>query len=367
MPPVPLRLDAKIFRPKTLPRSPLNPPLASARSVFFRCSRSFTATPPAARSATKKSFTAPAPAWRSSSSPSFRSSGASRFRFAAAELNSLLPVQGGFYRWSRAAFGDFWGFQCGWWNWTGTFLLNSLYGVLLMDYLSSYFPWITGNVKWLGACLALCVLSYLNARGIQVAGWLSVALLVAVLIPVAWLCIVALFQLHHNPVLPVHAAGPALRQRLRQRPRARDVELRWLRTALQHDRRDERFAAHLRPPARLEHADERPHLRSSHHARARRARQLAGMEDGLHRHRVAAHRRPMARRRDADRRDDRHRVAFEQHHPLHHAHPRHDGAKTATFPRGSAKSIRAIARPRAPSPSRRLSTASSRNIRWKIW
>ena len=43
---------------------------------------------------------------------------------AAAELNSILPVQGGFYRWSRAAFGDFWGFQCGWWNWTGTFLLE---------------------------------------------------------------------------------------------------------------------------------------------------------------------------------------------------------------------------------------------------
>ena len=126
---------------------------------------------------------------------------------AAAELNSLLPVQGGFYRWSRAAFGDFWGFQCGWWNWTGTFLLNSLYGVLLMDYLSSYFPWITGNVKWLGACLALCVLSYLNARGIQVAGWLSVALLVAVLIPVAWLCIVALFKLHYNPVVSFTPPG----------------------------------------------------------------------------------------------------------------------------------------------------------------
>jgi len=23
----------------------------------------------------------------------------------------------GFYRWVRAAFGDFWGFQGGWWNW----------------------------------------------------------------------------------------------------------------------------------------------------------------------------------------------------------------------------------------------------------
>ena len=129
---------------------------------------------------------------------------------AAAELNSLLPVQGGFYRWSRAAFGDFWGFQCGWWNWAGTFLLNSLYGVLLMDYLSIYFPWLTGNAKWAGACLALCFLSYLNARGIQIAGWLSVALLVAILIPVAWLCIVAVFHWNHNPFLPFVPPGEPL-------------------------------------------------------------------------------------------------------------------------------------------------------------
>src|SRR5580658_8352966 len=122
--------------------------------------------------------------------------------FASAELNSILPVQGGFYRWSRAAFGDFWGFQCGWWNWTGTFLLNSLYGVLVMDYLSEYLPWITGNIKWGGACLILCLLAYMNARGIQIAGWFSVALLVAVFIPVAWLCAVSLFHLHFNPLLP---------------------------------------------------------------------------------------------------------------------------------------------------------------------
>ena len=108
--------------------------------------------------------------------------------FASAELNSILPVQGGFYRWTRAAFGDFWGFQCGWWNWTGTFLLNSLYGVLVMDYLVHYFPGLRGNAKWAGACLVLCLLSYLNIRGIQVSGWLSVAMLVAILIPVVWLC-----------------------------------------------------------------------------------------------------------------------------------------------------------------------------------
>ena len=127
--------------------------------------------------------------------------------FASAELNSILPVQGGFYRWSRAAFGDFWGFQCGWWNWTGTFLLNSLYGVLVMDYLSEYLPWITGNVKWAGACLVLALLAYLNARGIQIAGWFSVALLVAVFIPVAWLCAVSLFHWHYNPIVPFVPPG----------------------------------------------------------------------------------------------------------------------------------------------------------------
>jgi amino acid transporter len=129
---------------------------------------------------------------------------------ASAELNSILPVQGGFYRWSRAAFGDFWGFQCGWWNWTGTFLLNALYGVLAMDYLADYLPWLHGNAKWAGACLVLCLLAYLNARGIQLAGWIAVALLIAILIPVAWLCIVSLFHWHHNPMVPLTPPGKPL-------------------------------------------------------------------------------------------------------------------------------------------------------------
>jgi amino acid transporter len=127
--------------------------------------------------------------------------------FASAELNSILPVQGGFYRWVRAAFGDFWGFQCGWWNWTGTFLLNTLYGVLLMDYLADYIPGLTGYWKWAGAALCLSLVAYLNVRGIQVAGGLAIAMLVAVLLPVAWMCIVALVHWQHNPVVPFVPPG----------------------------------------------------------------------------------------------------------------------------------------------------------------
>src|SRR5438067_7129966 len=54
---------------------------------------------------------------------------------ATAEMSTAMPVEGGFYRWTRAAFGNFWGFQCGWWNWTGTFLMSGAYGVLLADYI----------------------------------------------------------------------------------------------------------------------------------------------------------------------------------------------------------------------------------------
>jgi len=41
-----------------------------------------------------------------------------------AELTTAIPVEGGFYRWVRAAFGDFWGFQPAWWNWSASFLLG---------------------------------------------------------------------------------------------------------------------------------------------------------------------------------------------------------------------------------------------------
>src|ERR1700681_1133521 len=62
----------------------------------------------------------------------------------AAELTTAMPVEGGFYRWSRAAFGDFWGFQAGWWNWSASFLLAAAYAVLATHYLTFFFPAMLG-------------------------------------------------------------------------------------------------------------------------------------------------------------------------------------------------------------------------------
>ena len=207
--------------------------------------------------------------------------------FAAAELNSILPVQGGFYRWTRAAFGDFWGFQCGWWNWAGTFLLQQPLrrpGHGLPQHLHS----LHHRTHQVGRrCAVLIVLALLNARGIQVAGWVSVALLVAVLIPVVWLCAVALFHLHHNPVVPFVPPGAPFRS----------VFGRGLALAMWNYAGYEQLSSstgEMQNPQKtfvprpgLEHADEHPHLHPPHHSRARRPRQLDRMEDRLHRHRLA--------------------------------------------------------------------------------
>jgi amino acid transporter len=60
-----------------------------------------------------------------------------------------MPVEGGFYRWVRAGFGDLWGFLAGWWNWSASFLLGSVYAVQFADYLTFYFPDLIGWRHWL--------------------------------------------------------------------------------------------------------------------------------------------------------------------------------------------------------------------------
>src|SRR5438132_1575207 len=80
----------------------------------------------------------------------------------AAELTTAMPVQGGFYRWVRAAFGDFWGFLAGWWNWSASFLLGGAYAVLFTDYLGFYFPQIIGWKHYVVSIVLIEYITWLN-------------------------------------------------------------------------------------------------------------------------------------------------------------------------------------------------------------
>ncbi len=120
----------------------------------------------------------------------------------SAELTTAMPVEGGFYRWTRAAFGDFWGFLAGWWNWTASFLLGGAYAVLFTDYLVYYFPQITGVKHYMVSLALIAVITWINVRGIQMVGQFATALEVFIFIPVIVMIVIGLSQWHHNPFIP---------------------------------------------------------------------------------------------------------------------------------------------------------------------
>ena len=121
----------------------------------------------------------------------------------SAELTTAMPVEGGFYRWTRAAFGDFWGFLAGWWNWSASFLLGGAYAVLFTDYLVYYFPGITGWKHWLVSVALIVVITWINVRGIQMVGQVATALEIFIFVPVITMVVLGLVRWHHNPFVPL--------------------------------------------------------------------------------------------------------------------------------------------------------------------
>jgi amino acid transporter len=121
----------------------------------------------------------------------------------SAELTTAMPVEGGFYRWTRAAFGDFWGFLAGWWNWSASFLLGGAYAVLFTDYLVYYFPGITGWKHYLVSVALIGVITWINVRGIQMVGQVATALEIFIFVPVMKMIVIAFMNWHHNPFVPL--------------------------------------------------------------------------------------------------------------------------------------------------------------------
>jgi amino acid transporter len=101
---------------------------------------------------------------------------------AVLELNSLMPVTGGYYQWVKRALGIRWAFFEGWWTWLYTFCDLAIYPVLFITYASFFLPEIA---HWrIPICLAIVWSSaLLNIIGIVPVGKASLALSVVVLVP----------------------------------------------------------------------------------------------------------------------------------------------------------------------------------------
>ena len=56
------------------------------------------------------------------------------------EMESMMPVEGGYYHWLKTAFGPFVGFMGGWMNWVVSWVDVTIYPVLAAAYLAFFIP-----------------------------------------------------------------------------------------------------------------------------------------------------------------------------------------------------------------------------------
>lgn len=118
--------------------------------------------------------------------------------FMVLELNSMMPVTGGYYQWVKRALGQRWAFYEGWWTWLYTFVDLAIYPVLFVEYLSFFFPEI--HTYKIPICLVIVWFGAgLNILGIVRVGKTSVLLGLAVIAPFLIMFVRLLYH-HEHPL-----------------------------------------------------------------------------------------------------------------------------------------------------------------------
>jgi amino acid transporter len=125
------------------------------------------------------------------------------------ELASMLPEEGGYYRWVRRAFGPFWAFQNGWLTWTYSLVDMALYPKLFVTYLTWFVPGLDRGTLWAIGLVMVWVATAINLRGSARVGRASVwagAMILGGFVAVA---LFALPRATHAPWHPFAAEGAA--------------------------------------------------------------------------------------------------------------------------------------------------------------
>jgi amino acid transporter len=121
--------------------------------------------------------------------------------FTILELNSMMPLTGGYYQWVKRAMGLRWAFYEGWWTWLYTFADLAIYPVLFVQYLSFFFP--GAEAYKIPICLLIIWISGgINILGIVPVGRTSIILSILVLIPFAILFGWSMVQHNGHLVIP---------------------------------------------------------------------------------------------------------------------------------------------------------------------
>ena len=123
-----------------------------------------------------------------------------------AELGSVLPSEGGVYVWAKEAFGEFWGFQAGWWGTVSTYITNGVYVALVAGYVTQMIPMSAVAVHALKIGMNL-IFTVINLMGLKEVGRVSTILSILIVLAFALVTVVGLLNWQTNPMDPIMPEG----------------------------------------------------------------------------------------------------------------------------------------------------------------
>src|SRR4051812_19809345 len=118
------------------------------------------------------------------------------------ELASMLPEEGGYYRWVDRAFGRFWAFQNGWLTWMYSLVDMAIYPILFNQYLAWFAPGLSPTVQWFVSLAVIWGATAINLRGAVPVGRISIVAGLFIIIGFALASFAAIPRMHHSPFVP---------------------------------------------------------------------------------------------------------------------------------------------------------------------
>ena len=127
------------------------------------------------------------------------------------ELASMLPEEGGYYRWVHRAFGGFWAFQNAWLTWLYSLVDMAIYPVLFAQYLAYFTGPLSKPASWLFSLAMIWGATAVNLRGARPVGWTSIGAGLFVLGGFVVMAVGSVPQMTHAPWSPfVKPGAPVL-------------------------------------------------------------------------------------------------------------------------------------------------------------
>src|SRR4029079_15139106 len=115
------------------------------------------------------------------------------------ELASMLPEEGGYYRWVDRAFGRFWAFQNGWLTWMYSLVDMAIYPVFFNQYLRYFIPGLDARLEWIISLAVIWGATFINLRGSVRVGRASVVAGLFVMLGFGAMCVLAMGNVTHTP------------------------------------------------------------------------------------------------------------------------------------------------------------------------